>query len=381
MNFELSFSHLDAVFVAAPLVVQIALAVTVFSIAMTLLTYLSIFLQRFKGYMLDRRKARLEPIIDDVIINQIILKEYSVKNEGHKNLHIDTRELQQSCFKGSRNKQVLINHLLHYRKNLRGVNGEMLKRIYLELYLDKESMRKLHSGKWHEKVRGLQEITTMEIIIPDVNILPLTNSKNREVRAAARSAYLKLSKNEAFKFFDVVTEPMLEWDQIELFRIITSSEDITIPNFAYWIAYSNNKTVVDFCMKLAVHYNQVSAADSIMKILDNRDILLRSHAINALGKLKIEEAEPRLMQMYNSQPIVCQNEILKALGLIETGKSYEFLKFQFLHANDFDIRKNAARSLVKSRNISNQMVEELKVLASPENLKILKHCMNPLIHY
>jgi len=377
----MSLSQLLYEFELAPFVVQVAVGFIIFSVTITSFAYLLILIRRFRGYIYDKRQEMLEPIIDDTIINQLLFNEYTEDTADVSAIPLDITVLKQAPFRGRANRQILIRYLMQYRKNMRGINGLLLKRIFLELDLDKDSMRKLRSSSWISKVCGLQELTTMDVSIPDVNILPLTNSKNRELRAAARSAYLKLSKNEAFKFFDVVTEPMLDWDQIELFRIITSSEELVIPNFANWISYSPNKTVVEFCIKLAVHYNQVSAADAIVKLLDSHDHELRAHAIHAIGSLKLDEIEHKLLSMYPSQPLQCQIEILKALGKIESGKSYDFLTTEFLYANNFDIRKAAARSLVKSRGITEDTIAKFKEIVTPENMLILNHCMNPLIQF
>lgn len=374
----MDFSQLMYEFRSMPLVVEIAVTVIVFSVFVTAFTYISILIQRLKGYLTEKRRARLEPVIDEFVLDELSDTTQS-KGIRRASAEAGLQILRQPLFKGRRNRQILLNRLIYFRKNVRGENANQLKRIYLGLDLDRESIRKLKSYRWNTKIKGLQEITTMEVSIPDVNILPLTNSKNRELRSIARIAYLKLSKNEAFKFFDVVTEPMLEWDQIELFRIITTSDDIPIPSFANWIAHSRNKTVVSFCIKLAVHYNQINASEAIIKLLDNRDLELRVGAINAIGQLKLVSAELRLMTMYSSQPVISQIEILKALGRIESGNSFTFLKHEFLNASEFDLRKNAARSLVKSKNISQDIINDLRKIASVENCKILSHCLHPLI--
>jgi HEAT repeat protein len=190
-----------------------------------------------------------------------------------------------------------------------------------------------------------------------------------------------LSKNDPFKFFDDATEPLLLWDQLELFKIITTTEGLTIPNFARWITYSTNKSIVSFCLKLVIHYNQHEAIPAIVKLLDTKDHYLRVDAINCLGKLKAEEVEERLILIYNNQPLRCQIEILKAIGRFSTGNQINFLRNEFLRSTDFDIKKNAARSLIKHGRQTKEIVQMLIDTATPESAIILKHCMNPLIKY
>src|SRR5690606_27758103 len=253
--------------------------------------------------------------------------------------------------------------------------------LYLDLELDRDTQRKLKSGSWNKKVQALNEYVSMGVPVADVTLLPLTNSRNRELRSAARHAYIKLSRNEPFKFFDVVSDNLLMWDQVELFRIITTTEKIVIPNFARWITYSTNKSVVSFCLKLVVHFNQTAAIPAIIKLLGTKDHYLRADAISALGKLGVNEVEHDLVEMYNNQPVNCQIEILKALGRLKGKEHLDFLKKEFLHASDFEVRKNAARSIVNMYPPGSLVIEELLVSATDENQLILKHCMNPLIKH
>ena len=203
--------------------------------------------------------------------------------------------------------------------------------------------------KWERKIKAVMELTQMDIPISDVTILPLTNSQNPSLRAAARNAYIQLSKNDPFKFFDIATEPLLPWDQLDMFRIITTTKDIQIPNFSRWVSYSTNKSVVSFCLKLIAHYDQKSAIPAVMDLLNNKDHYFRADAIACLGKLSAEMAEVRLVKIYDHQPLICQIEILRAVGQIASGKYLEFLKHEFSYSSNFDIRMNAALKISIAR--------------------------------
>lgn len=363
----------------APLVIQIAVVFIIIAVSCTLLAYGSILRRRIKGSRRDKRRAALNIIIDDLLVEHVLTK------DDTEDPAIAAAEAAQAfdmpIFHKRWTRQALIDRLISFRNNVRGSMGELLRLLYLQMELDKDTFRKLKSSKWTNKVRALAELTSMNISVADVTILPLTNSRNLELRAAARHAYIKLSKNEPFKFFDLATDPLLMWDQIELFKIITTTDHISIPNFGQWITYSPNKSIVSFCLKLIVHYNQLSALPAVMKLLDTKDHYLRADAINCLGKLKVEDVEDKLVHIYNNQPLICQIEILKAIGRISSGRYIEFLKAEFLHSTDFDLRKNAAKSLINNSWAANDIVNELVETATSENRLILKHCMNPLIKF
>jgi hypothetical protein len=365
----------------APLSIQIAFIFIVVAIVCTLLAYLSILRGRYKAYRHEKRLKELHPIIDKLLMENILLNEELASDMPASNVQLDIEGFRLPVFEHRWAREALIDRLIHYRSNVRGSMGDQLRNLYVQLELDKDSLKKMKSTKWDKKVQALAELTNMNMSIADVTILPLTNSSNRELRAAARHAYIKLSKNEPFKFFDVATEPLLLWDQVELFKIISTTEHIAIPNFAQWITYSSNKTIVSFCLKLVVHYNQLSAVPAVINLLNTKDHYLRADAINCLGKMKVEEVEEKLIHMYNSQPLNCRLEILKALGRISSGKYIEFLRQEFLHSTDFDVRKHAAKSLIKNARLAKGLIQELIDTATAENKLILKHCMNPLIKF
>ncbi|TAE36493.1 MAG: HEAT repeat domain-containing protein [Sphingobacteriales bacterium] len=380
---DASIAQLLEEFYYSPLIIQIAIFFIFFSVLCILVTYTSILTKRYKGYRLEKKLERINPIIDDLILKNIIFNDELNKDaeEGEPANLIPLHDFQKIPFKSAFGKQALINRIISFRKSFKGTIAFYLRQLYIDLELDKQSFNKMKSVKWDKKVVALVELTAMDMSIADVNILPLTNSKNSELRAEARHAYIKLSKNEPFKFFDVVTEPLLMWDQIQLFKIITTTEDIAIPNFARWVTYSTNKSIVSFCLKLIVYYNQVDGIPAVIKLLDTKDHGLRANAINCLGKLKVDEVEDKLLEIYGNQTQNCQIEILKAIGRIRSGKSIDFLKYEFLHSSDFDLRKNAARSIISGGIKAQETIQLLLDTATKENLLILKHCMNPLIKF
>ncbi|ACU59746.1 HEAT repeat domain-containing protein [Chitinophaga pinensis] len=368
-------------FRGASLNIQIAIIFIFIAVACTVLAYLSILTGRYRAYRREKKLASLHPVIDDLLMEHILLNDELASNVPADQVILPVEVFRLPVFEKRWAREALIARLIEYRNNVRGSMGEQLRNLYIQLELDKDSLRKMKSRKWDKKVQALAELSNMNMSIADVTILPLTNSRNRELRAAARHAYIKLSKNEPFKFFDVVTEPLLMWDQVELFKIISTTEHIAIPNFAQWITYSSNKSIVAFCLKLVVHYNQISAVPAVVRLLDTKDHYLRADAINCLGKLKIEDVEEKLLHMYNSQPLNCRLEILKAIGRINSGKNVDFLRQEFLHATDFDVRKHAAKSLIKNQWAAKGLIQELIDTATAENKLILKHSMNPLIKF
>ena len=365
-----------------PLFIEIALTFIIIAIGATIVAYSAIMYRRYKGYVHEKRVAFISPKIEELITTEVLLNENLGRETPVEEIEFNKDALADKIYKKPFVRQILIDTLIQYRKNFRGEVGELLRKLYIDLDLQKDSFTKMKSVRWERKIKAVTELTQMDISISDVTILPLTNSSNPSLRAAARNAYVQLSKNEPFKFFDIATEPLLPWDQLELFKIITTTKDIAIPNFSRWVSYSTNKSVISFCLKLIAHYDQQTAIPAVMELLGNKDHYFRGDAINCLGKLSAEVAEERMIRIYNSQPLNCQIEILKAIGRIASGKYLDFLKTEFLYSSNFDIRMNAARSIIRhNTQHSRMMVEELMEITHEENKTIIKHCLNPLIKY
>jgi hypothetical protein len=365
-----------------PLFIQIALVFIFIAVMATLISYGSILVRRYNSSVYNKRLAHLSPIIEDLITEQVLLNENLGKDLNVEDIEFDQHAIGNKLFKKPAVRQILIDNLIRYRKNFRGEVGELLRKLYIDMNLIEDSFAKLRTFKWETKIKALVELTQMDIPISDSMLLPLTNSRNPTLRAASRNAYIQLSKNEPFKFFDVATEPILPWDQLEMFKIITTTKDITIPNFSRWVSYSSNKSIVTFSLKLIAHYDQQSAIPAVVELLKTKDHYFRAHAINCLGKLGAEVAEERLVTIYNSQPVNCQIEILKALGRIASGKHLEFLKQEFLFSSNFDTQMAAARAIIRHNSQhSRMMLTEIMETTNEENQLIIKHCQNPLIKY
>jgi hypothetical protein len=69
------------------------------------------------------------------------------------------------------------------------------------------------------------------------------------------------------------------------------------------------------------------------------------------------------------------------LGRISSGKHVDFLRQEFLHSTDFELRKHAAKSIINNEWAAKNLINELVDTATAENKRILKHCMNPLIKF
>ena len=186
-----------------PLFIQVAFALIILALAATIVAYSSILVRRYKAYVHEKRMNFITPKIEDLITEQVLLNEQLSMGVPIDEIQFDKKALSDKIYKKLWVRQALIDTIVQYRKNFRGEVGELLRKLYIDMGLTNDSFEKLKTMKWERKVKALTEFSQMDIQISDVTVLPMTNSPNPILRATARNAYVQLSKNEPFKFFDI----------------------------------------------------------------------------------------------------------------------------------------------------------------------------------
>ncbi len=363
-------------FAYLPLFIQSAIIVSLVAIAGTLLAYMGLMLSRGLKYYRDRRNKPVSVQIDALIL------EYMMQCI----LTPEPPELPVAAFRQlplhrAWARELVVQKILHYRRNFSGVSAAAFRQLYEALGLHEQALQKLRSGHPPMVVEALSELFNMEIIVDEAIVLPMTTSSHRYVREMARCYLAKCSAQHPLDFFSDIDTPLLPWEQFELFRVISQRKDMPAPSFAQWIQPAFHPTVISFSLKMAAHFQQYEAIPAISRLLPSDDLQLRALAINSLGKLMAVDAENKLVAMYPSQPQACKSEILKALGRIGSGKQLGFLKQEFLHAPDFDLKKQAARSIVHHDVLAQPMLWELQAESVGMQHVILQHSLNPSIKF
>ncbi|MBC9796044.1 HEAT repeat domain-containing protein [Sinomicrobium weinanense] len=361
-----------------PVFIKLAAAVSVIAVIGGGLVYLFILLWRRKGYINDRKKARLLPEMRELIVKHVILAKGDVPLEAVTFPLDDFRKL------GIRKADVrrfFVEELMEYRRNFSGRPRQLLTRLYTDLGLHHITEKNLTCKRTQGIISALNELISMGVPVNEDKVLPLLDHENRYVREGARCYFVKLSEDRPFFFLEKISTPLLYWEQIEMFRIITQRKDVEIPDFSRWISSEYHPSVISFCLKLAVYYQQFETGPAMMKLLDTENEKLRARLINALGKLMVEKAESRLVAMYCDQPWSCKQEILKALGRIGSGNSLVFLRDKFETEQEIPLVKHAAKSIVNHRALSENLLREMQAGAVGLKHTVLQHAANPLIKY
>ncbi|MGN7821305.1 HEAT repeat domain-containing protein [Chitinophaga sp. 22536] len=361
-----------------PLVIQIAIIVSVLAVTGTIAAYVYMILFRWRKQRRAKKERPMREQVNDLLLEHIIYKAVG-DPEAPVVLPLDAFRalpLHKKWVAG-----VLIDQLLEYRNNFTGDIPRLLRQLYLDLGLHHKSAAALRSGQRKAVTNALVELSGMGVLLEKEHVLALTQSPDRYIRELACSYWVQCSPDAPFEFFSHVKEPLLAWEQFELFRIISLRKDIPMPSFAQWIDTRYHPSVISLCLKLAAYFQQPDAIPAMIKMLDTPDEQLRALTINNLGKLMALEAEPILVKMYPQQPDSCKLEILKALGRIGSGDFIDFLRQELEQTEDFLLMKHAAHSIVAHKALASGLIARLQESLTGTRQQVLQHSLNPLIKY
>lgn len=291
-----------------------------------------------------RRRARMKGRWRNVhreLVQQAIFWETAEGEPVHIPVHAAvTRSLRIPL-----SRQVMIAELINGKKGLSGTAAANLVLLYRQLGLERDSLRKLASKKWHLQAQGIQELAIMEQRTYVTRLYRFTNAHNEVVRREAQAAIVQLYGFEGLRFLEVIDRPLSEWQQIQLLRLLQHATGIPQGNALRWLD-SPNETVRMFTLKLIAEQHLQDMVPRVGECLRDGSEGVRLQAIRCLRELGASDSCPVLTGIYPAERLAGQLVIIDTLGHIGTTAEVEFLELELSAAND-RIKLEAARALVR----------------------------------
>ena len=373
MNILNGFQDLWFLFYTAPVVIKVALGVITFvvSLFIVMLTITAI------SFTFDRIKKR----------------NYKKLNVLHRELAVDILSSKE-IFTTSEIQIAYANHCgrLNYNAfySLVPTCQELLekdpslqqspnfKTFINALGIDNHLESKLSFSSVSSKLKTFHQLSRFKVLIADSKILPYTFSRNRFIKKASRSAYIGVSNNNPFKFFDQQDNQINYWDQIILLEQLEHHHKDNLPNFSNWLKYSKNDSQTIFLIKAASHFKQYGCVKALIALLEDENHLIRVETIKALGNMQVQKVENKLINLYNSQPHACKDAIIEAIFNINSKNASDFLKEAFEQSQNYDSKKLIAEVLYSYEDKEHKTFNELLEITDGFNKRILEHVRNPL---
>jgi hypothetical protein len=240
-------------------------------------------------------------------------------------------------------RQVLIDQMIDVSINLKGEENKKLISLYKLLNLDKDSINKAHSRRWHIKIKGIRELAFMNIKDANAIIYKALNSSNEILRMEAQIALVRLNDDNPFEFLSHLTSHFSLWEQITLHELIVH-HNIPLPSFQKWLT-SPNPTVVIFALRMIREFKQKESEDNILETLFHQDPSVRYLAVQVAGDLDMRSTLETMKHMYKYQEYKICLEIIKSMGKMPDVSMIGFLKLVLDKENDVQLQIEATKAI------------------------------------
>jgi hypothetical protein len=275
-------------------------------------------------------------------------------------------------------RQVLIDQMIDVSVNLKGDSEDKLTRLYKELELDKDSIRRAHSRKWHLRIKGFRELAFMGIKEANEEMYKSLNSRNEILRMEAQIALVRLSDKEHFEFLSRLERPFSLWEQMTLHDLILQ-HNIPVPEFRKWLS-SANPTVAMFALRMIREFKQRDAEPEVKIALLHRDHRVSQLAVEVSGDLDMRATLDTMKRMYKFQDYNGCLEIVKSMGKMPELAMMGFLKLVLDKEDDVQLQIEAVKAI---ENMGEEGVKALvKVMKSEyKNYNIIvRHVLDRRIY-
>lgn len=240
-------------------------------------------------------------------------------------------------------RQVLIDQIIDISINLKGDAGEKLQKLYRDLKLDKDSIDRANSKRWHVKVKGFKEMAFMNVKDANEEIYKALQSKNDILRMEAQIALVRLSDENPFEWLYFQIRPFSMWEQITLHSLMIQHE-IAPPKFSQWLD-SPNPTVVMFTLRMIREYKQNDDEDLIFEVLNHQEEEVRNLAIEVCGDLKLKNSLKILKSRYKYETYNNRLAIIRAMGVIADESMLSFLKLVLDKEDDVQLQIESTKAI------------------------------------
>jgi hypothetical protein len=310
-----------------------------------------------------------------LLITSVIFNDTSIDYESIKQRRKLLRHFRKNYLRSSFNRSVLVEEIIKLQKEITGKPAQNLRELYLDLGLNKHSLSKLRSWRWHIKAKGVQEVADMKLQEAYPNVYRLLNHRNPILRMEVQLALVRLVRFDALRFLDDSRYPISEWQQLHLLNILSSFDTEELPDFSKWLQ-SKNESVVLFAFKLIVYFTRIDLTKEVIRMLKHPSLKIRRAAVETIGELDAASALSLLKKQFYLDEKEFKMEVLKVSGKIAIEKDLAFLELQLL-SEDQDISLASASALAENGEGGVEMLKDIYGTYADDKLKaIINHVFN-----
>lgn len=357
-------------FQKSPILITILYVVIIYSIVTMIILLIIILANRTRLEREAKRKAELTEKYQELVMD------YLFHADKRNELFRELDAIASDNF----TRQILIDQMIDLSINLKGEIKETIKELYLQLGLNKDSLKKAYSRKWHKNIKGFRELAFMNIRDANDRIFESLNSHNAILRMEAQIALVRLSDDNPYHFLDYMEQPFALWEQITLHELVTQ-HNLSIPTFDQWFQ-SENLSVVIFALHMASWFKQKDSEERVIQLLYHPDEEVRYHAIQVCGELHLTGSLSHLREIYPEESFRNCLEILRTFAKVPDDQYLDFLKETLDKEEDVQLQIQATKAMENTGEPGISML--IKLMKSKSGFKdyqiIIRHVLDGRIY-
>lgn len=357
-------------FQKSPTLITVLYVVIIYSIVTMIILLVIILANRARLEQETKRKDELTEKYQQLVMD------YLFEAEKRSQLFRELDAIASDNF----TRQVLIDQMIDLSINLKGEIKETIKELYLQLGLNKDSLKKAYSRKWHKNIKGFRELAFMNIRDANERILKSLNSHNAILRMEAQIALVRLSDDNPYHFLDFMEQPFALWEQITLHELVTQ-HNLSTPVFDQWFE-SENLSILIFALHMASYFKQKESESRIIQLLYHPDEEVRYHAIRVCGELELSSSLSHLKEIYSKESFRNRLETLRTFALVPEDQYLDFLKAILDKEDDVQLQIQATKAMENTGEPGISML--IKLMKSKSEYKdyqiIIRHVLDGRIY-
>ncbi|WP_421919682.1 HEAT repeat domain-containing protein [Marinifilum sp.] len=346
-------------------------------------------LNRMIIYMIMIFFVSLIVLLPTILISKLYL---SYKKTKYNQLHIKYSQLVIGFLIGSKEKDevadidklntsrfhrnVMIDVLVDIDKAENKEVSDKIRNLYIDLELNKESIRKLNMLSWNKKIFGIRELSHMRVKSENQKIISYQQKSNDILRIEAQMGLIKLLPFVPFAFLDSQEKVFTVWEQINVFDLIRKNR-IEIPEFHLWLNHWND-SVVMFSLDMIRILKQKEAVSKVLELINHDNDFVKGKVIKTLVDLESYEAIAKLKEVYHLEELPNQLNILRSIGQLRMETELNFLEDK-LKSDEFKIRMESCKSILKLGETGQNRLNALTIDADEQLKGIINHVLDPRI--
>ena len=244
-------------------------------------------------------------------------------------------------------RTALLEVMLDYAQDLTGEAADRV--VYAAYSLDyvQELIAELKSRQWYSRAQAARDLGVIGAKRAIGGLTAALEDDHPDVRFQAIQALIVLVGADALRTIFRVGGRLSTWNMMGLSVIVLRFKEDVVPHLIEGL-YAADQSFVLFCIEMLAEIGFVSAVEPLRRIAtDYPNVVVRAKAIEALGRLGDERAEPLLLKNASNPYPVMRLRALQALRKVGSPAALPVLE-ERLREGPLEEKIAAARAMART---------------------------------